>query len=102
MKDLEILKQELIDYGKIMGEKNFTPGVSGNLSARYGENVLVTISGSANGYLGKEDFALVDMEGNHLSGAKQSSETKLHLEFYRRREDINRSQINRRKHGRPL
>ena len=89
MNDLENLKQELIDYGKIMGEKNYTPGVSGNLSARYGENVLVTISGSANGYLNKDDFALVDMQNNLLSGKKQSSETKLHLEFYKLRKDIN-------------
>ena len=90
MKDLAELKQEIIKYGKLAGEKNFTPGVSGNISARYGENVLITASGTANGYLEEDDLSVVDFSGNLILGNKKaSSETPLHLEFYRMREDIN-------------
>lgn len=90
MKNLEELKQEIIKYGKLAGEKNYTPGVSGNISARYGENVLITASGTANGYLEAEDLSVIDFSGKLIEGTKKpSSETPLHLEFYRMRSDIN-------------
>ncbi len=81
---------ELIKYGKLAGEKNFTPGYSGNLSARFGENVIITTSGSANGYLTEEDFVVIDFAGNVVSGkGRPSSEKFLHLEFYKFRADVN-------------
>ena len=59
---------ELIYYGKLAGEKNFTPGYSGNFSARYGENIIITASGTANGYLTEEDFVVIDFDGNLIEG----------------------------------
>ena len=88
-KTVDELKQELIRYGKLAGEKNFTPGYSGNFSARCGDNILITSSGSANGYLTEDDFALIDMEGNLIEGRKPSSEKFLHLEFYKIRPEVN-------------
>ena len=87
---MDNIKSELIKYGKLCGEKNFTPGVSGNMSARVGENILITTSGSANGYLSEDDFVLIDMDGQVVEGSKKpSSEKMLHIEFYRVRPDIN-------------
>ena len=87
---LETIKNELIEYGKLAGVKNFTPGFSGNLSARCGNEILITATGTANGYLSEDDFALIDFEGNIIEGNKKpSSEKMLHVEFYKRREDIN-------------
>lgn len=81
---------ELIYYGKLAGEKNFTPGYSGNFSARYGENIIITASGTANGYLTEEDFVVIDFVGNLIEGnGKPSSEKFLHLEFYKKRPDVN-------------
>ena len=81
---------ELIYYGKLAGEKNFTPGYSGNFSARYGENIIITASGTANGYLTEEDFVVIDFDGNLIEGnGKPSSEEFLHLEFYEKRPDVN-------------
>jgi len=81
---------ELIYYGHLAGEKGYTPGYSGNLSVRYGENVIITTSGSANGYLTENDFVVIDFAGNVVSGTgKPSSEKFLHLEFYKMRRDIN-------------
>lgn len=87
---LETIKNELIEYGKFAGVKNFTPGFSGNLSARCGNKILITATGTANGYLSEDDFALIDFEGNIIEGNKKpSSEKMLHVEFYKQREDIN-------------
>lgn len=91
MKSISGLKQELIKYGRLAGEKNFTPGVSGNISARYdNDKVLITASGTANGYLKEDDFTLIDYDCNILEGGrKPSSEKLVHIEFYKMRPDIN-------------
>lgn len=87
---IDVVKNELIEYGKLAGVKNFTPGFSGNLSARCGNKILITATGTANGYLSEDDFALIDFEGNIIDGNKKpSSEKMLHVEFYKLREDIN-------------
>ena len=87
---MEKIIKDLIKYGKRAGKKNFTPGMSGNISARYGENIIITTSGSANGYLKEEDFVVIDFEGNVVCGNKKpSSEKMLHVEFYKIRPDIN-------------
>lgn len=84
------LKQELIEYGKLAGVKDFTPGFSGNLSARYGDKIVITATGSANGYLREDDFAVIDFSGDVVEGVKKpSSEKMLHVKFYQDRPDIN-------------
>lgn len=90
MNKLDSLKKELIEYGKLAGVKNFTPGYSGNFSARYGDKILITTSGSSNGYLSEAELVLMDFEGNSLEeGKKPSSEKMLHVEFYKQRPDVN-------------
>lgn len=90
MKDLAEIKQEIIKYGKLAGEKNFTPGYSGNISARFGDKILITSSGSANGYLSEDEVVLMDFDGNLIEGSKKpSSEKMLHVEFYKQRPDVN-------------
>ena len=89
MEDINKLKQEIIKYGRLAEDKNLTPGVSGNISARFGENILITSSGSANGYLSEDDFAIIDINGNIVEGNKKpSSEKLLHCEFYKMRSDV--------------
>lgn len=84
------LTKKIISYGKLCGEKNFTPGYSGNISARYKDGMLITTSGSSNGYLKKEHIVYTDFEGNSLDkGKKPSSEKYLHIEIYKQRLDIN-------------
>lgn len=84
------ISQQIIKIGRVLGEKNYTPGYSGNISARIDDTVLITVSGSANGHLKDGDFALMDFEGESLIPNKRpSSEKKLHIEFYKQRPDIN-------------
>ena len=90
MTNIKSLKQEIIRYGKLAGEKNFTPGYSGNISARCDDKILITSSGSANGYLSEDEIVLMDFEGNLIEGNKKpSSEKMLHVEFYKQRPDVN-------------
>ncbi len=90
MKSLEELKSEIIEYGRLAGIKNFTPGYSGNISARFGDKILITASGTANGYLKNDDLVIMDFDGNLIEGDKKpSSEKMLHAQFYRQREDVN-------------
>lgn len=84
------LTKEIINYGRLCGVKNFTPGYSGNISARYGKGMLITTSGSANGYLEKKHIVYTDFNGNSLEkGKKPSSEKFLHIEIYKQRPEIN-------------
>lgn len=90
LEKLDKLKKELIEYGKLAGVKNFTPGYSGNFSARYEDKILITTSGSSNGYLSEDELVLIDFNGKSLEeGKKPSSEKMLHVEFYKQRPDVN-------------
>ena len=84
------LTREIIDYGRLCGLKNFTPGYSGNISARYKKGLLITTSGSSNGYLQADEIVYTDFEGNSFEkNKKPSSEKFLHIEIYKQRPDIN-------------
>lgn len=90
MSELKKIKSEIIEYGKLAGIKNFTPGYSGNFSARFEDKILITSSGSSNGYLSEEELVLIDFKGNLVEGDKKpSSEKMLHVEFYKQRPDVN-------------
>ena len=84
------LVKQIIEYGKLCGIKNFTPGYSGNISARYNDGMLITTSGSANGYLCEEEIVYTDFKGNALEpNKKPSSEKFLHIEIYKTRPEFN-------------
>ena len=82
--------KKIIEYGKLCGEKNYTPGYSGNISARYKDGMLITTSGSSNGYLSENDIVYTNFEGKSLEeGKKPSTEKFLHIEIYQKRPEIN-------------
>ncbi len=84
------LTDKIIKYGKLCGNKNFSPGYSGNISARYSDGMLITTSGSSNGYLSASDIVHTDFEGNSQEeGKKPSSEKFLHIEIYKKRPEFN-------------
>lgn len=91
MKTRKELENLLIEYGKLMGEKNLTPGTSGNISCRYSDKILITASGTANGYLQSDDIVLINYDGDSEEGElkKPSSEKLMHIEIYKKRQDIN-------------
>ena len=89
MNDILELKQQIIKFGKKLGEKNMSPGTSGNISVRFGENVLITASGSYLGDMTEEDIVVIDSNCNVINGNKKaSSEKNLHNKIYELRPDI--------------
>lgn len=81
-------KQEIIETGRWIMEKNLTWGTSGNISVREGDHIYVTASGTVIGDLHEEDITVVDLEGKVLEGKKPSKETGMHLEVYRKRPEV--------------
>lgn len=86
MKDIV---KELIETGRFIMQKNLTWGTSGNISAREGDKIYVTASGTVLGDLHEEDISVVDLSGNLLEGRKPSKETGMHIEVYKKCPSVN-------------
>lgn len=75
---------ELIAAGRALVDAGLSPGASGNISAIDGERILVSGTGTSLGALSESGFAILDLDGTVVGGAKASKETPLHVGFYRR------------------
>lgn len=85
--------QEIIDVGNNIYKKNLVSGKSGNISKRIktanGDIVAITPTLKSLANLKPEDIVIVDFDGNTLTSGKPSSEVNMHLEIYKKRDDIN-------------
>lgn len=85
--------QEIIDVGNNIYNKNLVSGKSGNISKRIktsnGDIVAITPTLKSLANLNQEDIVLVDLDGNLLTKGKPSSEVNMHLEIYKKRQDVN-------------
>lgn len=85
-------KQQLIQAGKQMLEKNLTVETWGNLSLRDPETGLVYLTPSAMAYhaITPEDVVVADLNGNVLEGKRKPTvEKELHLGLYRTHPEVN-------------
>lgn len=85
--------QEIIDVGNNIYEKNLVSGKSGNISKRIktanGDIIAITPTLKSLANLKPEEIVIVDFEGNLLTSGKPSSEVNMHLEIYKKRNDVN-------------
>jgi L-fuculose-phosphate aldolase len=85
--------QEIIDTGNNLYEKNLISGKSGNISKRIrssiGDIIAITPTLKSVSGLEPEDIVILDLDGNLLSNGKPSSEINMHLEIYKKRDDVN-------------
>jgi L-fuculose-phosphate aldolase len=87
--DERALRQALVDTMRAMAERGLNRGTSGNVSARWGEGMLVTPSGVTPDRLSPEGMVYLDAEGRPAPGAlKPSSEWRMHHGLYARRTDV--------------
>lgn len=91
---MRMLKERelVVKYGKKLITSNLTTGSGGNISIYNREQGLIAISPSGMDYFETEieDVIIIDLDGNVVEGIlKPSSETEMHLIFYRNREDAN-------------
>lgn len=89
--DVKAAKRQLIEIGKQIAAKGLVIGPGGNISARVGNLMVISASGSSFESSGEEDFVTIDIKtGEQTDGGKRpSSEVLMHLECYRRRSDVN-------------
>jgi L-fuculose-phosphate aldolase len=86
------LRLAVVECGRIAYERHLMTSNDGNISVRMDDGlILVTPSGLSKGRLSTDDLLVVDLDGNVISAKadrKPSSETPMHLEVYKHREDV--------------
>ena len=85
------LRQKMLEVGKLLEEKGLVVATDGNFSTRLPDgNILITPSGLPKGRLTIDSLVKIDLEGRKVKGTyKPSSEYRMHLEVYRKRQDVN-------------
>ncbi|QLC74616.1 methylthioribulose 1-phosphate dehydratase [Pseudomonas sp. LPB0260] len=86
----EQLAQQIIDAGRFLYGRGWSPATSSNYSARLSASeALLTVSGKHKGELGPDDVLATDMQGRSLeAGKKPSAETLLHTQLYNWKAEI--------------
>ncbi|WJN57228.1 methylthioribulose 1-phosphate dehydratase [Pseudomonas sp. SO81] len=81
----EQLTRQIIEAGRFLYGRGWSPATSSNYSARLAaDQALLTVSGKHKGELGENDVLATDLDGNSLEpGKKPSAETLLHTQLYR-------------------
>ncbi|MBK8420011.1 class II aldolase/adducin family protein [Candidatus Villigracilis saccharophilus] len=86
------LRSAVIECGQIAYERHLMTSNDGNISVRMNNGcVLITPSGISKGRLVPDDMLVVDLDGKIISSREDrspSSETPMHLEVYKQREDV--------------
>ena len=85
----EKLRQLICEIGKLLYEKNLVVANDGNISVRTGDGFLCSPTGVSKGLMTPEMICKLDKDGNSLDDNKVSSEFKMHLRVYEKREDVN-------------
>ena len=84
------LRKAIIETALMMSRRGLSPGRSGNVSARFGNGMLITPTGMAYDTLEPGDIVCVDGDGAVLGDQrKPSSEWRFHLFAYDARPDRN-------------
>ncbi len=87
-------KKGMLETARFMNRlynKNLTTCSGGNISMKIADDkILITPSALDKGNLAAKSIAIVTLDGKNLTPKlKTSIETEMHLEIYRKREDIN-------------
>jgi len=84
-----ILREQIVKVMRQMDQRGLNRGTSGNVSARFGEGLLVTPSGVLPDELTSESVVFVGADGQSASDAlAPSSEWRMHAGLYTRRPDV--------------
>lgn len=82
-------REDIIEIGRRLYQRNLTTATDGNLSIRVNDNrFLVTRSGCCKGELTDRDILIADPQGKSDSGIV-TSEIKMHMAVYQNRPNLN-------------
>ena len=83
------LRHAIVETMRQLELRGLNRGTSGNVSARWGDGMLVTPSGVTPDRLTAESIVEVSPDGTSLPGAlRPSSEWQMHMGIYQRRPDV--------------
>lgn len=82
-------RSELTRVAHLIYERGYNVSIDGNLSYRLGpDEILMTPSGSHNGFIEPEEYVVVDNHGELVRGGRRpTSEYRLHVALYDKRPD---------------
>ena len=83
------IREQICEVGRRVWQKNWVAANDGNISMRLGDEfVITTPTGVSKGFMTPDMLLKVDLDGNVRGGyLKPSSEIKIHIEAYKRRDD---------------
>jgi L-fuculose-phosphate aldolase len=82
------IRAEIVEVGRRLYNRGLIAANEGNISARDGDTLYVTPSGTCKGFLAPEAIVKTDLDGHTLdAGQRVSSEIRMHVAIYRRRQD---------------
>lgn len=84
---LDGARTTLVEACRALAHAGLSPGSSGNLSVRVGDDLLVTSTGSSLRRVDEADLAVVRMGGEVAVGPHPTKELPVHLAVYRARPD---------------
>ena len=90
------LRELICHVGRLMYQRGTVDGTGGNISTRLGEDrILVSPSGLATGFLEPDQLVIVNLAGERVDEPNEAnvelrptSESSMHLECYRQRNDV--------------
>ena len=83
------LSRQIIDTCLEMTRLGLNQGTAGNVSARYGEGILITPTGIPYEKLTEDHIVYIDADGQHEEGKLPSSEWRFHMAAYQTRPGAN-------------
>ncbi len=88
--DHRIAREQICDIGRRLVDCGLVVAADGNISVRLNENeILCTPTGMSKGRMTVDDICTIDLAGKQTGGSRRpSSESLLHLEVYRQRDDV--------------
>lgn len=81
------LRHRLVALGAGLFDRGLTPGRTGNLSVRQGDEILITPTNASLGRLDPDRLSVASLDGAHLAGDPPSKELVLHRALYRHHPD---------------
>ncbi len=77
------MKNEIVKYVKMLYKKGLTSSLGGNISTRDESVVYISPSKIPKYRITESQVSVITLEGQHIEGARPSSELPMHLAIYR-------------------
>ena len=77
--------EDIARLGASIFARGLTPGRTGNLSCRIGDEIVVTPTGASLGSLDPHQLAIIDLHGRPMTEARPTKEAGMHAALYRAR-----------------